>query len=485
MKPGLKKPVSRWTLWALAGALAVAALFWAVRIPQVSAFLLYLETGKAVATGEEAPPTQGQTLPSQPAGEEKLTLSRYDATLSYMGESFSISTGDAPKEQVKWSTEDGTVATVFDGQVTGVGRGTTYIFAQYGNQTHVCVVRCDWKSLALEEGSVTLTAPGATRTLTLDRTNLPGNVALRHLKWTSDDPSVATVREGIVTAVGQGTTVIRASFGDESVSCAVVCQWEDTTTPSGEVSTEPSAQTQRLGFDASDVSLVHAEGFSSEMIEEALLASLDWDLTGSQPAVLLYHSHSNEGYEDVEGWYTSDPSRNVVAVGERIAARLEAAGIRVIHDTTPYDTINENSSYTNSHSGVESYLERYPSICLVLDLHRDSATHGDPPRQFGPTCLVEGQSSAKLMIFLSDVHAGWKENLSIAAKLHAQLERMYSGIMRPIQKASESVLHAYNQDLSGGAMLIEVGFAGNSLSQAGVAADALADAILALKNGAN
>ena len=82
MKPGLKKPVSRWNLWALAGVLAVAVLFWAVRIPQVSAILLYLETGRAAAAGEEAPPTQGQTLPSQPAGEEKLTLSRYDATLS-------------------------------------------------------------------------------------------------------------------------------------------------------------------------------------------------------------------------------------------------------------------------------------------------------------------------------------------------------------------------------------------------------------------
>ena len=73
----------------------------------------------------------------------------------------------------------------------------------------MCVGRCLWDTLALEESSITLTAPGDTAALTLDRTNLPGNVSLADLSWSSDDPSVATVRDGVVTAVGVGNTVIR------------------------------------------------------------------------------------------------------------------------------------------------------------------------------------------------------------------------------------------------------------------------------------
>ena len=75
-------------------------------------------------------------------------------------------------------------------------------------------------------------------------------------------------------------------------------------------------------------------------------------------------------------------------------------------------------------------------------------------------------------------HPNWQKNMALALKLHVQLERMYPGITRPISLRSQR----FNQDLLPGAMLIEVGAAGNTQAQALQAADCLATAIIALSS---
>ena len=69
--------------------------------------------------------------------------------------------------------------------------------------------------------------------------------------------------------------------------------------------------------------------------------------------------------------------------------------------------------------------------------------------------------------------------MALAVKLTAQLEKMYPGITRGIITRT----YDYNQDLSGGAILVEVGAAGDTREKALVAAEALAEAIIALANG--
>lgn len=92
---------------------------------------------------------------------------------------------------------------------------------------------------------------------------------------------------------------------------------------------------------------------------------------------------------------------------------------------------------------------------------------------------VEGEDAAQLMVVLGTNHKGYEENLSLGLKLHTQLERQAPGITRPLQLRAQR----FNQDLSPGALLVEVGAAGNSRTEALRAADQLAEAIITLAKG--
>ena len=76
-------------------------------------------------------------------------------------------------------------------------------------------------------------------------------------------------------------------------------------------------------------------------------------------------------------------------------------------------------------------------------------------------------------------HDTWPRNLSLGLKLHAQLEKQTPGIVRPLCLRPQR----FNQDLSPGALLIEVGSAGNSHGEAMLAAQQLAEAIIAISKG--
>ena len=218
---------------------------------------------------------------------------------------------------------------------------------------------------------------------------------------------------------------------------------------------------------------------------------LTWDLKAGAPTVLILHSHATEsyekepGYEETSPYRTLDTNYNMVSVGERVAQLLEAGGIRVIHDGTLHDYPSYNDAYGNARQTVADILDKNPSICLVLDLHRDAAEDVNG-RQKVSTATVEGNECANLMLVMGSDSGGlsfpdWERNLALAVKLQAQLEQTYPGLCRPIKVVSGR----YNQDLSTGALLIEVGTAGNTHAQALRAAEYLAEGILALAKGAN
>ena len=218
---------------------------------------------------------------------------------------------------------------------------------------------------------------------------------------------------------------------------------------------------------------------------------LSWDLKAGAPTVLILHSHATEsyekepGYEETSPYRTLDTNYNMVSVGERVAQLLEAGGIRVIHDGTLHDYPSYNDAYGNARQTVADILDKNPSICLVLDLHRDAAEDVNG-RQKVSTATVEGEECANLMLVMGSDSGGlsfpdWERNLALAVKLQAQLEQTYPGLCRPIKVVSGR----YNQDLSTGALLIEVGTAGNTHAQALRAAEYLAEGILALAKGAN
>ena len=230
-------------------------------------------------------------------------------------------------------------------------------------------------------------------------------------------------------------------------------------------------------------------GFSWKADLPALVSQpLAWDLTGAEPTVLILHSHTTESYsgsnyKETSPYHTLDAHENMISIGSYVADILEAGGISVIHDTTVHDNPSYDLSYTNSRQTVQKYLQQYPSIRLVLDLHRDSYEDA-AGNQASHTVFSQGEELAPLMFVVGTDYGGlnhpnWQENLSLALKLQTQLENLCPGICRNLNLRSQR----FNQDLSAGSLLVEVGASGNTRAQALNAAQALAQAVLSLAHG--
>lgn len=258
----------------------------------------------------------------------------------------------------------------------------------------------------------------------------------------------------------------------------------ETTAPT---ETEPvTVQKEPAAFTAEDASLVDIYSYCSYSVDTASLLTqpLDWDLTDQDPAVLILHTHGSEGYAGTTGYRSTDETVNVVSIGDRLAQLLEAGGIGVVHDRTMHDQPSYNGSYSQARESIESYLAQYPTIRMVLDIHRDAAEDANG-NQINYTVETAEGTAAKLMLVVGTdagglTHPNWQENMALAVKLHAQLEKLCPDICRPISFRSSR----FNQDLSAGAMLIEVGAAGNTHAEALLAADILAQGILSLAYGA-
>ena len=223
---------------------------------------------------------------------------------------------------------------------------------------------------------------------------------------------------------------------------------------------------------------------------EALVAQpLDWDLKGEAPAVLILHTHTTESYtkngEDyaqTSDYRTLDEAYNMLSVGDAVAEILTQAGIGVIHDRQIHDYPSYSGSYIHSRDAAEEILKQNPSVRLVLDLHRDALEKNGV--QLRPLAQVDGEHTAQLMFVVgTDIsrqsHEAWQENLSLALKLHIQLERLFPGIMRPVNLRTQR----FNQDLCPGALLVEVGAAGNTREEALAAAEKLAEAVILFSEG--
>ena len=216
---------------------------------------------------------------------------------------------------------------------------------------------------------------------------------------------------------------------------------------------------------------------------------LQWDLRSGEPTVLILHTHATESYTKTENYEESgdyrtlDEGYNMVSVGVELAACLEAEGISVIHDKTPYDHPSYSGSYNRAREAVEAHLRANPSICLVLDLHRD-AVEGEDGRQLGYTQQTQAGEAAKLMLVCGSDAGGldypnWQENLALGVKLQSVLEARCPGLCRSLSLRTGR----YNQDLMGNMILVEVGAAGNTRQQALLAVRELAGAIVDMAQG--
>jgi len=122
------------------------------------------------------------------------------------------------------------------------------------------------------------------------------------------------------------------------------------------------------------------------------------------------------------------PVPGVVQVGERITRELQRRyGIPVIHSTKVHDYPIFAYAYSNSEKTAQMLVERYPSMQVVLDIHRDEGatleTFGG--RQLAGVLIVVAAGGGSSLS-----HGNWRANLAVAQQLKEDFDRLYPGLCR-------------------------------------------------------
>lgn len=195
------------------------------------------------------------------------------------------------------------------------------------------------------------------------------------------------------------------------------------------------------------------------------------------PQILIYHTHSQEEFADsVEG----DAGTTIVGMGDVLADALEAKGYQVIHDTGVYDLVDgvldRSAAYDYARTAVEELLAQYPTIQVVIDLHRD----GVEGQKF--VTEIDGKPCSKVMFFngISRNQQGEisylpnpyiKQNLAFSFQMEFAARQQYPGFTRNIYLKAER----FNLHLRPRSVLIEAGTQLNTVEEERNAMEILAN----------
>jgi len=208
----------------------------------------------------------------------------------------------------------------------------------------------------------------------------------------------------------------------------------------------------------------------------------------SKPQILIFHTHgASEAFIDS---MAGKKEESIVGVGSVLANILsEEYGYQVLHDKTEYDRINgkidRNKAYNNAYSGLKKTLEKYPSIQIIIDLHRDGV--GNKVQR---TTTIAGKRTAQVMFFngLSRNSSGNIEylhndnlqgNLAFSLQLKMECMKRFENFARPVYLKG----YRYNMHLKKRYTLIELGNENNTVQEAKNAMAPLAMALDAVLTG--
>ncbi|MDI6869931.1 MAG: stage II sporulation protein P [Bacillota bacterium] len=210
---------------------------------------------------------------------------------------------------------------------------------------------------------------------------------------------------------------------------------------------------------------------------------------GTAPLIGIYHTHSSETYHGPKGHtkgrsYSADDyawgkTTGMISIGDELARVLtEDYRIPVVHSRNIHDYPVYRDAYTNSAVTVREMLRRYPTLRLLLDVHRDGLAEVD--RDF-ITTVMGGERLARVLLIVGRGQPGlpnphWEQNLVLAERLHAKMEEMYPGLSRGVTVRN----WPYNQELSDRVLLLELGDHYNTKEEAMKSAVLLADCLAAL-----
>ena len=252
----------------------------------------------------------------------------------------------------------------------------------------------------------------------------------------------------------------------------------ETTAAPGDIVARTLVPTSPQGYvTAGGIYLYNRTGLDVDLAAAAA-APVNITLSGDGPQILIIHTHGSEAYTpDGTDIYepsdnntrTLDENYNMVRVGDEMERVFTELGLSVVHDTTLYDYPRYSGAYDRSAEAVKNYLEQYPTIKIVLDIHRDALV-GEDGTVYKAVTRIDGVDTAQVMLVLGSSeggeHPSWMENLALACRLQESMNNLYPTLARPMTMRSSR----YNQQLSTGSVLVEVGTHGNTLQEALAAA---------------
>ena len=207
-------------------------------------------------------------------------------------------------------------------------------------------------------------------------------------------------------------------------------------------------------------------------------------LPAGLPQILIIHTHSSEAYTPAgldrytasDYFRTEDTEFNIIRIGDEMTDILTQAGLNVIHDRGIYDFPSYTGSYNRSAEAIEEQLKEHPSIAMVIDIHRDAL--GEDGVVYKTMAEEEGVCASQVMFLVGSsgsglVHPDWRENLSLALYLQQTVGERYPTLMRPVALVNQR----YNQHLTKGSMIVEVGSSGNTLQEALAAVRLLSNSV--------
>ena len=258
-----------------------------------------------------------------------------------------------------------------------------------------------------------------------------------------------------------------------------------------EPESENTKEGKSEGYEIVPVNISHADGSGSILYKNETKYTFDSSevlgeeypiekASGESPEVLIIHTHATECYAEenadtVRDTRSEDPTKNMLAVGETLCERLKENGINAIQCRTMHDKDSYNKAYELSAQSVSEYLEKYPDIKYIIDVHRDAIETAGGAMAKPITGDARG-SLAQIMLVVGTNEAGadhpeWKKNLNVVTKLQKKLIEYNEELARPINIRSAS----FNQQYCTGFFLLEVGSCANTLSEAKSSAEVFAD----------
>ncbi len=225
-------------------------------------------------------------------------------------------------------------------------------------------------------------------------------------------------------------------------------------------------------------------------IKELLQSPLGFKIEkNDQPQVLILHTHTTESfmleerdyYTDTDTARRTDTSLNNALLGKIVSDKLNSVGITTVHDTTLHDYPEYNGSYERAAKTIKSYLKKYPSIKVVIDMHRDAISSGDSDK-VKPVTEIGGKKAAQVMLVMGSESGSvtnfpnWKENLKLGVRLQKILEDRYPTLARSLYFCSRR----YNENLTTGSMIIEIGTDANTIDEVSYSAQLVSEALCEL-----